>query len=191
MFDTTGTHNLVRSTSGLPKSSRSLWSIPSSATHMNDPPGSTKLVSQPPKSTTRALFPIKPSSHNLPGSLLKLIFGTRRTRRKRLVIGGISRNDRRRYEAAKRWCEVSLFSQLYYETYLISAQSFGEIGSITRGPNGNILVDFRKAEVADTVCPNKFPPSTPVADMHVFRCVVFELVLTSPKLAAVPSRGIL
>jgi len=59
----------------------------------------------------------------------------RKTRRKRLVIGGIPLNDHRRYEAAKRWCE-----------------SFGEIGSIVRRTNGDILVDFKKAEVADTVC---------------------------------------
>jgi len=131
-----GTHNSVRSSSGFAKSSQSLWSLPPSATHMNDPPGSTKLVSQPSKSTIRVPFSIKPSVNNFSGSPPSLISNARRKhRRKRLVIGGIPLNDHRRYEAAKRWCE-----------------SFGEIGSITRGANGDILVDFRKAEVADTVC---------------------------------------
>jgi len=130
-----GTPNSIRLSSGFAKSSQSLWSLPPSATHIHDPPGSTKLVSQPPKSTIRVPFSLKPSIHNLSGSPPSIIGVRRKTRRKRLVIGGISLNDVRRYEAAKRWCE-----------------SFGEIGSITRGPNGDILVDFRKAEVADTVC---------------------------------------
>lgn len=135
-LNTMGTQNSVRSSSGFAKSSQSLWSLPPSATHMHDPPGSTKLVSQPSKSTIRVPFSLKPSSTNLSGSHPSLIASARRkTRKKRLVIGGIPLNDQRRYEAAKRWCE-----------------SFGEISSITRRTNGDILVDFKKAEVADTVC---------------------------------------
>jgi len=30
-------------------------------------------------------------------------------------------------------------------------QSFGEVNQITRMPNGDLHIDFRKAEVADTV----------------------------------------
>jgi hypothetical protein len=107
---TSGTHNSIRLSSGFAKSSQSLWSLPPSATHINDPPGSTKLVSQPSKSTIRVPFSLKPSTHNLSGSPPSLIASARRkTRRKRLVIGGIPLNDHRRYEAAKRWCEVCLF----------------------------------------------------------------------------------
>lgn len=135
-LNTMVTQNSVRLSSGFAKSSQSLWSLPPSATHIHDPPGSTKLVSQPSKSTIRVPFSLKPSSHNLSGSPPSIISnGRRKTRRKRLVIGGIPLNDNRRYEAAKRWCE-----------------SFGEVRSISRRANGEILVDFRKAEVADTVC---------------------------------------
>jgi len=115
-LNTMGTQNSVRSSSGFAKSSQSLWSLPPSATHMNDPPGSTKLLSQPSKSTIRVPFSIRPSSQNLSGSPPSLIGGVkRRNRRKRLVIGGIPLNDHRRYEAARRWCEVGLFFHLYCE----------------------------------------------------------------------------
>ncbi|KAH9937326.1 uncharacterized protein B0H18DRAFT_1113180 [Fomitopsis serialis] len=40
-----------------------------------------------------------------------------------------------RHKPVKKWCE-----------------SFGEVNSISRELNGNLYVDFRKAEVADTVC---------------------------------------
>lgn len=40
-----------------------------------------------------------------------------------------------------------------------SAQSFGEVYSITRIPNGDLHVDFRKSEVAETVCLICFGPS--------------------------------
>jgi hypothetical protein len=109
-LNTMGTQNSVQYSSGFAKSSQSLWSLPPSATHIHDPPGSTKLVSQPSKSTIRVPFSLKPSSHNLSGSPPSLISGARRkTRRKRLVIGGIPLNDHRRFEAAKRWCEVGIF----------------------------------------------------------------------------------
>jgi hypothetical protein len=105
---TMGTQNSVRYSSGFAKSSQSLWSLPPSATHINDPPGSTNLVSQQSKSTIRVPFSLKPSSHHLSGSPPSLLSGRRRkTRRKRLVIGGIPHGDSRRYEAAKGWCEVS------------------------------------------------------------------------------------
>lgn len=101
--------NPVQYSSGFAKSSQSLWSLPPSATHLHDSPGSTKLVSQPSKSTIRVPFSLKPSSHNLSARPPSLISSARRrTRRKRLVIGGIPLNDQRRYEAAKRWCEVGL-----------------------------------------------------------------------------------
>ena len=117
-LNTMGTRNSIRSSSGFAKSSQSLWSLPPSATHLNDPPGSTKLVSQPSKSTIRVPFSLKPSNHNLPGGPPSLIPGARKNRRKRRVIGGIHLNDHHRYEAAKRWCEVGLLSQLYYEKFI-------------------------------------------------------------------------
>lgn len=108
-LNTMGSPNSIRLSSGFAKSSQSLWSLPPSATHIHDPPGSTKLVSQPSKSTIRVPFTLKPSSNNLSASPPSLITSARRkTKRKRLVIGGIPLNDHRRYEAAKRWCEVSL-----------------------------------------------------------------------------------
>ena len=109
-LNTTGTQNSILLSAGFAKSSQSLWSLPPSATHIHDPPGSTKLVSQPSKSTIRVPFTLKPSSNNLSGSPPSLIGATRRRpKRKRLVIGGIPLNDHRRYEAAKRWCEVGRF----------------------------------------------------------------------------------
>ncbi|KAI6047972.1 hypothetical protein EDC04DRAFT_3135665 [Pisolithus marmoratus] len=56
-------------------------------------------------------------------------------RKKRLVVSGIALNDSARVQAVQRWCE-----------------SFGEVDQITRMPNGDLHVNFRKAEVADMVC---------------------------------------
>ncbi|KAJ8597589.1 hypothetical protein M405DRAFT_723971 [Rhizopogon salebrosus TDB-379] len=58
-----------------------------------------------------------------------------RSTKKKLVISGIPRNDTRRLEAVQKWC-----------------QSFGEVDQITRMPNGDLQINFHKAEVADTVC---------------------------------------
>lgn len=176
-FNTLGTHNSVRSSPGFAKSSHSLWSLPPSATHINDPPGSTKLVSQPSKSTIRIPFSLKPSGHNPPGSTPSLISnGRRKNRRKRLVIGGIPLNDYRRYEAAKRWCEVGFFSRprCKERSSYPRSQSFGEIGSIARATNGDILVDFRKSEVADTVCSGLFLLSS------LLICVLVGVSCSSP-----------
>ena len=117
-LNTMGTQNSIRLSSGFAKSSQSLWSLPPSATHIHDPPGSTKLVSQPSKSTIRVPFSLKPSNHNLSGSQPSLISSARKkTRRKRLVIGGIPLNDHRRFDAAKRWCEVGPSPWLYRDEY--------------------------------------------------------------------------
>ncbi|KAJ7293115.1 hypothetical protein C8J57DRAFT_16578 [Mycena rebaudengoi] len=58
-----------------------------------------------------------------------------RKRKKKLVISGIAAGDTRKFEAAKRWCET-----------------FGEVSQITRMPNDDLHVNFRNADVADTVC---------------------------------------
>jgi hypothetical protein len=43
-------------------------------------------------------------------------------------------------------------SQLYYFVLTVHLQSFGEIRTMSRKPNGDIHIDFRKSNVADTVC---------------------------------------
>jgi hypothetical protein len=60
---------------------------------------------------------------------------SRDKRKKKLIVSGIAKGDQLRLEAVRRWCE-----------------SFGEVNQITRMPNGDLHIDFRKAEVADTVC---------------------------------------
>lgn len=57
------------------------------------------------------------------------------SRKKRLVVSGIALNDSTRLEGVQKWCE-----------------SFGEVDQVTRMPNGDLHVNFRKAEVADMVC---------------------------------------
>ncbi|KAG1757113.1 hypothetical protein EDB19DRAFT_12620 [Suillus lakei] len=66
---------------------------------------------------------------------LSSIASQSRSSKKKLVIGGIAPNDVKRLEAVQKWC-----------------QSFGEVDQITRMPNGDLHVNFHKAEVADTVC---------------------------------------
>lgn len=66
---------------------------------------------------------------------LSSIASQARSTKKKLVIGGIAPNDVKRLEAVQKWC-----------------QSFGEVDQITRMPNGDLHVNFHKAEVADTVC---------------------------------------
>ncbi|KAJ2929387.1 hypothetical protein H1R20_g7691, partial [Candolleomyces eurysporus] len=56
-------------------------------------------------------------------------------KKKRLVISGVGVHETRKFEGVKRWCET-----------------FGEIRQITRVANGDLHIDFRLAEVADTVC---------------------------------------
>ncbi|OBZ79679.1 hypothetical protein A0H81_01413 [Grifola frondosa] len=57
-----------------------------------------------------------------------------KTRKKRkLIVSGLPANDERRLEAVRKWCE-----------------SFGELNQIVRVPNGDLHVDFRKAEREST-----------------------------------------
>ncbi|EAU92759.1 hypothetical protein CC1G_01804 [Coprinopsis cinerea okayama7 len=67
-------------------------------------------------------------------------FGSLNTRgnqkkKKKLVISGVGVHETRKFEGVRRWCE-----------------SFGEIRQVTRAPNGDLHIEFRKADVADTVC---------------------------------------
>jgi len=111
----------------------SLWSLPPDASHLHDPPNAENSVS------------IKPGSLRLPFSFksprkgishVPMVLPTsREKRKKKLVVSGIAKGDQARLEAVRKWCE-----------------SFGEVNQITRMPNGDLHIDFRKAEVADTVC---------------------------------------
>lgn len=56
-------------------------------------------------------------------------------KKKKLVISGVGVHETRKFEGVKTWCE-----------------SFGEIRQISRVPNGDLHIEFRKADVADTVC---------------------------------------
>ncbi|TFK56699.1 hypothetical protein OE88DRAFT_1640577 [Heliocybe sulcata] len=69
------------------------------------------------------------------GSNVPDLIATRKSRRKKLCITGLQPGEVQRFEAVKKWC-----------------QSFGELSAITRMPNGDIYVHFRRADVADTVC---------------------------------------
>ncbi|KAG1813252.1 uncharacterized protein BJ212DRAFT_1275765 [Suillus subaureus] len=135
------------------------FSLPASEPQLSQPPGFPSSLAR--KSSTIRL-PFSPKS-KAPDSALPNIFveasdATRprivytgkghaprvslssiasqsRSTKKKLVIGGIAPNDVKRLEAVQKWC-----------------QSFGEVDQITRMPNGDLHVNFHKAEVADTVC---------------------------------------
>jgi len=50
-------------------------------------------------------------------------------------VSGVAMDDVRAVEGVRRWCET-----------------FGPLRQITRMPNGDLQVDFKKADVADQVC---------------------------------------
>jgi len=106
---------------------------------MNDPPDSEKVIARDRDKANSIRIPLslKIPSANTPsfGSVSAAIASPRHKRKRKLIISGIPPGDEKRYEAVKKWCE-----------------SFGEVNSISREFNGNLYVDFRKAEVADTVC---------------------------------------
>ncbi|KIM47789.1 hypothetical protein M413DRAFT_209580 [Hebeloma cylindrosporum] len=56
-------------------------------------------------------------------------------KKKKLVISGIGVTEVRKLEGIRRWCE-----------------SFGDVRNMMRMPNGDLHVDFRDPDVADTVC---------------------------------------
>lgn len=111
----------------------SLWSLPPGASHLHDRPNAETPVHVRP-GTLRLPFSLKSSGksfRHVP-SMLPI---SRDKRKKKLIVSGIAKGDQLRLEAVRRWCE-----------------SFGEVNQITRMPNGDLHIDFRKAEVADTVC---------------------------------------
>ncbi|KZT02483.1 uncharacterized protein LAESUDRAFT_730229 [Laetiporus sulphureus 93-53] len=118
-------------------SSHSLWSLPTDASHMYDPPESTKVIAQDREKANAIRIPLPLKMHGAGlGSVSSALGSPGRARRKRkLIISGIPADDERRYSAAKKWCE-----------------SFGDLNYFERTPSGDIHVDFRKTEVAETVC---------------------------------------
>ncbi|KAI0375135.1 hypothetical protein BV20DRAFT_976473 [Pilatotrama ljubarskyi] len=119
--------------------SPSLWSLPTDASHINDPPESEKVIARDrlQSSSEGSSATWKSSSPAMPylGSVSNMLTTPRSRRKRKLIISGIPPDDQRRFDGVRKWCE-----------------SFGELNSITRVPNGDLHVDFRKAEVADTVC---------------------------------------
>ncbi|KAI0669762.1 hypothetical protein C8Q78DRAFT_143261 [Trametes maxima] len=126
--------------------SPSLWSLPTDASHINDPPESEKVLARDrvksssergAAASTSASIAWKPPSSPVPhiGSVTNMLTSPRSRKKRKLIISGIPPDDERRFDGVRRWCE-----------------SFGELSSITRAHNGDLHVDFRKAEVADTVC---------------------------------------
>lgn len=112
----------------------SLWSLPTDASHINDPPESDKTIAR--ERATSGPLRIPLTFRGSSGSSGASILPTHRRKRKRkLVISGIPPGDSRRYDHIRLWCE-----------------SFGDLNQITRVPNGDLHVDFRSSEVADTVC---------------------------------------
>ncbi|KAH9858054.1 hypothetical protein C2E23DRAFT_880721 [Lenzites betulinus] len=121
--------------------SPSLWSLPTDASHINDPPESETVLARDWPHARAESAPgaaaWRPSTAPVPhfGSVSSLLASPRSRKKRKLIISGIPPDDERRFEGARKWCE-----------------SFGEVSSISRAPNGDLHVDFRKAEVADTVC---------------------------------------
>ncbi|KAI0296220.1 hypothetical protein BC826DRAFT_1103952 [Russula brevipes] len=111
---------------------RSLWSLPPDASHLHDPPNTENSVHVKP-GTLRLPFSFKTSGKSF-RHVPTILPISREKRKKKLVVSGIAKGDQARLEGVRKWCE-----------------SFGEVNQITRMPNGDLHIDFRKAEVADTV----------------------------------------
>ncbi|KDR85420.1 hypothetical protein GALMADRAFT_359499 [Galerina marginata CBS 339.88] len=76
-----------------------------------------------------------PASGTLPRVKFSSLNSRTHRKKKKLIISGVGVTEVRKFEGIKRWCE-----------------SFGDVRQITRMPNGDLQIDFRDPEVADTVC---------------------------------------
>ncbi|KAH9486539.1 hypothetical protein JR316_0000604 [Psilocybe cubensis] len=76
-----------------------------------------------------------PSSSSLNRVKFSSLNSRTHRKKKKLIVSGVSVTETRKFEGIKRWCE-----------------SFGDIRNISRMPNGDLQIDFRDPEVADTVC---------------------------------------
>lgn len=84
--------------------------------------------------TIRAAIPYS-STVTLPRVNFSSLSTRGQRKKKMLVVSGVGVGETRKEEGIIRWCE-----------------SFGEVRQIARMPNGDLHVDFRNSEVADTVC---------------------------------------
>lgn len=108
------------------------------------------FVEEPDDSQPHVLFAGKTGGPRL--SLSSLGSPARQTKKRKLVVGGIPLNDTRRLDAIQRWCQVGGVKYRYMAPpNRFSHKSFGEVDQITRMPNGDLHINFQKAEVADTV----------------------------------------
>lgn len=91
-------------------SSPSLWSLPTDASHMCDPPESTKVLARDRVTSSSEGAPVawKPATPTNFGSVTTLLTSPKARKKRKLIISGIPPDDERRFEAARRWCEVSL-----------------------------------------------------------------------------------
>lgn len=141
------------------RSTPSLWSLPTDASHMYDPPDSTKTIARDPeKDTVGTLRSIKAHSAGVPGlgAVAQILGSPKRKKKRKLIISGIPLHDEKRYEGVRKWCEVSIpvsccCLQQQDLMFVRRVQGFGEVNTITRNSNGDLHVDFRRAEVAETV----------------------------------------
>lgn len=167
----------------------SLWSLPTDASHINDPPESDKTIAR--ERATSGPLRIPLTFRGSSGSSGASILPTHRRKRKRkLVISGIPPGDSRRYDHIRLWCEVRLRHALYSTPADPAAQSFGDLNQITRVPNGDLHVDFRSSEVADTVCCMNAQPRRPVL-INAFRFAAFMPAFTLTVSAASGCPGLL
>lgn len=110
------------------------------------------LVEESDDSQPHVLFAGKPCAPRL--SLSSLSNPTRLAKKRKLVVSGIALNDTRRLDAIQKWCRVRGVRYLQLVPPNIFSRhdkSFGEVDQITRMPNGDLHIDFQRAEVADTV----------------------------------------
>jgi len=105
----------------------------------------SSLASTVESSTRFSAVPLGNSRKSMAGSLGGTVLGgtvrggsmkvPNHKRKRKLVISGVGVHETRKFEGVKGWCE-----------------GFGEIRQITRVPNGDLHIEFRSADVADTVC---------------------------------------
>ena len=90
-------------------SSPSLWSLPTDASHINDPPESTKVLARDREQSSPSSAPMtwKPTPPTNLTNVTSLLTSPRSRRKRKLIISGILPHDDRRFDAARKWCEVS------------------------------------------------------------------------------------
>ncbi|KAL5519270.1 hypothetical protein ACEPAH_953 [Sanghuangporus vaninii] len=85
--------------------------------------------------STLSIGSIGTLASNINGRASSVFSGSASAKKKRLVVSGIAPDDAAALQGLRRWCE-----------------RFGELRQITRMPNGDLHIDFKRADVADTVC---------------------------------------